>query len=384
MSASDRLLAAAGDLTTAATKVMDEGLPWYKQLGAQERAWVAQVAGAGIRAFLDWYDRRDPNIDFTADVFGAAPRTLTRVISLEQTVALVRTTIGVVESAVDELVEPADRPALREAILRYSREIAFSAAEVYARAAEERGAWDARLEALIVDALLRDAVDDSQLGRLAALGWTMQTEIMVIAGSIPAGDPEATLDALRRIATNHDHDVLTGMHGTVLIAIVGRITDAQRTGRLFTPAFGSGAVVMSHSVFGVPRIPDAARQTLAALRAADGWLDAPRPVHAHELLPERALLGEAQARAELVNLIHDPLFEEPVLLHTAEAFLERAPGIEATARVLFVHPNTVRYRLKRIAEVTGYSPTDPRGAFVLRTGLTVGRLGRTLPIDGSL
>ena len=384
MSASDRLLAAAGDLTTAATKVMDEGLPWYKQLGAQERAWVAQVAGAGIRAFLDWYDRRDPNIDFTADVFGAAPRTLTRVISLEQTVALVRTTIGVVESAVDELVEPADRPALREAILRYSREIAFSAAEVYARAAEERGAWDARLEALIVDALLRDAVDDSQLGRLAALGWTMQTEIMVIAGSIPAGDPEATLDALRRIATNHDHDVLTGMHGTVLIAIVGRITDAQRTGRLFTPAFGSGAVVMSHSVFGVPRIPDAARQTLAALRAADGWLDAPRPVHAHELLPERALLGEAQARAELVNLIHDPLFEEPVLLHTAEAFLERAPGIEATARVLFVHPNTVRYRLKRIAEVTGYSPTDPRGAYVLRTGLTVGRLGRTLPIDGSL
>ena len=57
----------------------------------------------------------------------------------------------------------ADRPALREAILVYSREIAFSAAEVYARAAEARGAWDARLEALIVDALLRDDLDDSVL-----------------------------------------------------------------------------------------------------------------------------------------------------------------------------------------------------------------------------
>jgi DNA-binding PucR family transcriptional regulator len=170
----------------------------------------------------------------------------------------------------------------------------------------------------------------------------------------------------------------------VLIAIIGRITDAQRTGRLFTPAFGPGAVVMSHSVFGVPQIPSAARQTLAALRAADGWPDAPRPVHANELLPERALLGESQARASLVTLIHDALAEEPALLQTAEVFLERATGIEATARVLFVHPNTVRYRLKRIAEVTGYSPTDPRGAFVLRTGLTVRRLGRIPPIDGAL
>ncbi len=60
---------------------------------------------------------------------------------------------------------------MREAILRYSREIAFSAAEVYARAAETRGAWDARLEALVVDALVRGEVDDDLPSRAAALGW---------------------------------------------------------------------------------------------------------------------------------------------------------------------------------------------------------------------
>ena len=37
----------------------------------------------------------------------------------------------------------------------FSREIAVAAAEVYARAAEQRGAWDARLEALIVDSTSR-------------------------------------------------------------------------------------------------------------------------------------------------------------------------------------------------------------------------------------
>ena len=41
---------------------------------------------------------------------------------------------------------------------------------------------------------------------------------------------------------------------------------------------------------------------------------------------------------------------------------------------MFIHPNTVRYRLRRVADITGYSPTDARGAFTLRMGLTLGRL----------
>jgi DNA-binding PucR family transcriptional regulator len=48
--------------------------------------------------------------------------------------------------------------------------------------------------------------------------------------------------------------------------------------------------------------------------------------------------------------------------------------LEACARSLYVHPNTVRYRLRRVGEVTGYSPTDARDAFVLRIALVVARL----------
>ncbi len=48
---------------------------------------------------------------------------------------------------------------LREGILHYSREIAFAAADVYARAAEARGLWDARLEALVVDSILSGEYD---------------------------------------------------------------------------------------------------------------------------------------------------------------------------------------------------------------------------------
>ena len=54
-------------------------------------------------------------------------------------------------------------------------------------------------------------------------------------------------------------------------------------------------------------------------------------------------------------------------------FGDQGGSVEATARALFVHPNTVRYRLKRIAEVTGYSPSAPREAYVLRLAITLGR-----------
>ena len=48
--------------------------------------------------------------------------------------------------------------------------------------------------------------------------------------------------------------------------------------------------------------------------------------------------------------------------------------IVAIADELDVHPNTVRYRLKRIAEATGFSPLEARDAYALRLALTVGRL----------
>ncbi|MBO1704387.1 PucR family transcriptional regulator, partial [Eubacterium callanderi] len=68
------------------------------------------------------------------DVFDVAPRSMTRKISLHQTVELVRTTIDVVEAQIETEMPRGDRQVLRTAIVHYSREVAFAAAEVYARA----------------------------------------------------------------------------------------------------------------------------------------------------------------------------------------------------------------------------------------------------------
>ena len=55
-------------------------------------------------------------------------------------------------------------------------------------------------------------------------------------------------------------------------------------------------------------------------------------------------------------------------------FLRNGSSLENTAKELNVHPNTVRYRLKRAAETTGWDATDPRDAYVLTTALAIGRM----------
>jgi len=117
-----------------------------------------------------------------------------------------------------------------------------------------------------------------------------------------------------------------------------------------------------------------ARAALSGLTSAPAWPAAPRPVHSDDLLPERVLTGDGQARRALVHRIYHPLEGQPTLMRTASEFLESGSALEATARLLFVHPNTVRYRLGRIAEVTGYDLTHPREAHTVLLALAVGRL----------
>ncbi|MDQ4117370.1 MAG: helix-turn-helix domain-containing protein, partial [Actinomycetota bacterium] len=105
---------------------------------------------------------------------------------------------------------------------------------------------------------------------------------------------------------------------------------------------------------------------------------APRPVSSEDLLPERALCGDPVARDRLRTSLIEPLRAAGgELLRTLAAYLEGGGVLEGCARALFVHPNTVRYRLRRIAEITGRSPVDARGAFVLRVALVVDRTAET-------
>ena len=376
-----RVERATGALATAASARMEAELPWYAAMSAEDRSWVNLVAQAGIAAFVQWFKDPHGSRAITADVFGTAPRELVRAVSLQQTVDLVRTTIRVVEERVDELAAtPEDEVWLRESMLLYSREIAFAAAEVYARAAEARGAWDARLESLVLDALLRDDVDDAVVSRGAALGWGQVSGICVVTGNAPGGDPETVAEAVKRSASHHHLDAITGVQSQRLVVVLGNAVDAERAARAVVPHFAPGPVVVGPLVPRLVDAPRSSRESLAGFRAAAAWPDAPRPVAAADLLPERALDGDADAIGHLVDDVYLRLVAEDLtLVDTLAAYLERTGSLEGAARELFVHPNTVRYRLRRIADITGLTATLPRDAWSLRLALTLGRLAEDSP-----
>ncbi len=381
-----RLERSTGTLATAATGRMEETLPWFRAMSADDRAWVGLVAQAGIAAFVAWHRAPGGPAAVTADVFGTAPRELARAITLAQTVDLVRTTIEVVEENLTAVASGAELDELRESVLRYSREIAFAAAEVYARAAEERGAWDARLESATLDALLSPTPESPLVvsGWAATLGWHDADGVVVIVGSAPtASDPGAAAldERVRRTAQAHRLDVLSGVRGDLLIVVLGGVGSGDgrvgidAAGRWLSPHFGGGAVVLGPLVACLEDAGVSATEALDALAVAAAWPDAPRPVAAHELLPERALAGQSAARDRLVRDTAGRLAEvDPVLVQTLSTYLERAGSLEATARALVVHTNTVRYRMRRVADVTGFTPADPRDAFALRLGLALSRL----------
>ena len=381
----DRLDAAMGALGTAAMLSMDRRLPWFRSMSAENRSWLGLVAQAGVAAFVDWIkhpERTRPAV--AGEVFGTAPRELARAVTLQQAVEMVRVIVDVVESQVDDLAAPGGEAELREAVLRYTREIAFGTAQVYARTAEARGAWDARLEALVVESLVRGEVDESVQSWASALNWSFSpvTVIVGTAGDDPLTTPAGTeaeglIDEFRILARRARLDLLAGVHGNRLVLIVGGTADPMDAARHFAGRFGPGPVVVGPAAPDLQAAVGSAGAALAGLRAADGWPEAPRPVLASDLLPERALDGDDSARATLIEGVYEPLMRGgTALLDTVMTYLEQGNSLEATARLLFVHPNTVRYRLRRVAELTGVTPGDGRGGFTLWTAVVLGRLAR--------
>ena len=219
-----RIERATGTLGTAAIAAMDERLPWFARMSAENRSWLGLVAQAGIAAFEDWLRHPERNRPAVTEVFGTAPRELARAVSLQHAVEMVRVIIDVVEARVDELAAPGGEAELREAVLTYAREIAFSADQVYARTAEARGAWDARLEALVVDSLVRGEAEESLHSWAAALNWS-SAPVTVVVGTIDGEETEPLIEELRAQARRARLDLLASVQGSKLILVLGGSDD---------------------------------------------------------------------------------------------------------------------------------------------------------------
>jgi hypothetical protein len=146
------------------------------------------------------------------------------------------------------------------------------------------------------------------------------------------------------------------------------------------------AVRRHHARVGVSPRFDSLRDTPQALRFARlalAGLPGEGPgVALFDDSPLAMLVAAAPAEsARLVEVVLGPVLELPApergrLLQTLGHWFT-AKGVAAdAAHHLFIHPNTVRYRLRRIEELTGRSLTDPAAVADLGTALHALRLSR--------
>jgi DNA-binding PucR family transcriptional regulator len=372
-----RLKQYSGRLSTEAVSVMQDRLPFFGELEASQRASLALVVQTAVVNFVEWMTDPGSNVNYTARAFELMPQDLTRQIALRHSVDMLRVTMEFFEEVVP-LVARSDEQlaALTVGILKYSRDLAFSAATAYADAAEARGTYDSRMEASVVDAVVRGDTGPELLSRAAALNWDTTAPATVVVGTPAPGRESHASQDVRDIATKHGRAALTDVHGTYLVAIVsGQLTPTEKVFGDLLDAFSDGPVVIGPTAPMLTAAYHSASEAISGMNAVAGWRGAPRPVLARELLPERALMGDASAIAALHTDVMRPLADAgPTLTETLDAYLDCGGAIEACARKLFVHPNTVRYRLRRIADFTGRDPTQPRDAYVLRVAATVGHL----------
>lgn len=372
----------SGRLSTEAVSSMQDRLPFFANLDAAQRAGVQMLVQTAVVNFLEWLQDPESDIRFSLDAFQVIPDDLARRLTLRQTVDMVRVAMEFFEQWLPALARN-DRQlvALTEAVLRYGRELGFAAASVYASAAESRGAWDTRLEALVVDAVVRGDTGPEMLSRAATLNWDATAPATVLVGT-PPSDQVNSMGAVHAIAARHNRAALAVVQGARLVMVVsGHLGDplypSPFLADLLAEVFSDGPVVIGPTTRTLSAAHISSVEAMAGMEAVVGWRGAPRPVHASELLPERALLGDRAAVNALNENLVLPLAAASDLANTLDAYLDCGGAVETCARQLFVHPNTVRYRLKRIADITGRDPMNPRDAYVLRIASTIGRLTRT-------
>jgi DNA-binding PucR family transcriptional regulator len=358
-------------LAASIEKRLAEELPWFLEMPKTRQQSVMSVVKNGLTYFKQLLEDKADSTLLASQAFETAPKELLRSVSLQETLEITRVIANSLESALGK--------DYQQLIDTFAKQTAFAAADIYARASRSRSIWDDRLEALIIDAVISGESDAEVASRASALGWRGHGAIAVMVGIIQG---EVDFDQYRKLARLKSADVLIGRQGNHLILIAGfRDSEMATGGNLFDLAgdFATlskpGPVVMGPRVESINLARRSSRAAFGAMKVVRHQKHGRKAVRSREYLAERAVIGEAEAQRALIREVYQKLQTDNLqLLETLEMFFENNGSIEKTANELFIHPNTVRYRLSSIEKELGLDPLESKGQFTLRIALSLGRV----------
>jgi len=274
-------------------------------------------------------------------------------------------------------------PKPKRALARLAAErVAVAAEAAIQRAAEARPRGPARATAL--NRLLIDSREDA--GRVAATLALPANGVYRVALVAPEADPAAVQRTLSAAGTIHEAGQIDRATAFLLELRPDAVNGGTRpaTVRRREPVNGRerdgasrGWVALSAPVSGTTELPEAARQArYAAALSAAGLVSG--LVARFDLLADLGpyqLLYRLWGTNELATFATDALGDLPArdrrgtLRRTLLAYLETGGSHVDAAGHLGIHRNTLSYRLKQIATLTGREPTIPSNQIVFHLAL---------------
>lgn len=281
-----------------------------------------------------------------------------------------------------ERAEPEDRDVLLLAaadIWAVSDRLAADVTDAYRRALAERARRDGQMRAVLVGSLLDgDADATAYVGETAGmLDLGRATEYVVVSAESPSPGNEGLVDVERtlrrtnvRSAWRLDHDHQEGVVALRIGFGIDQLVD------LLAP-LARGRVGVSSVVARLDEVQEARRQARVACAAlSPGTVgvgcsgDQPLAVLLASS-PDQARTFADAVLAPVLALAPD---DRKVVVDTARAWLAAGGSTSAAARELHVHRNTVRYRVRRLEEVTGRDLARPVDAAELYVALECVRI----------
>ncbi|MEU0603010.1 helix-turn-helix domain-containing protein [Streptomyces sp. NPDC006393] len=276
---------------------------------------------------------------------------------------------------------PATLDALLEAastLWRLADEQALVLTEAYRATTAELMAVRQRRRSALVEALFTGRpVGDAgpwEVGKL--LGLPLDCKLVVVAAETCGLAEESLTGVERRLA---EHGIVSAWQLTPTTqAGVVAMRDEQSTAVLeilrAAAAARTGVSPPYVSLTETPRALHLARTALAESPAGKA------EVRVFSTSPLAALIahdpdeGRRLAQQVLGAVVDLPPEDRDALLDTLDAFLSHGGSADRAARVLHCHPNTVRYRLNRIRELTGRPLNEPLALAELATAAQAVRL----------
>lgn len=368
---------AAGAAAQVAQRLLDALPEFIAQLGRLYRAEVdeyarmpdgdfdrevLQVTRSVVADFLEAVAAgRAPVVDERLGMASLGRRRVEMGISLDAMLHIFRISARGVFNAVVARVEPGEERALGvigSQWLEYLDSASSSAAIAYLHASHDRVVQIEARAVALVEAVL--AVD----GPAGAAAVSAEFSVQLAEAYAPLCLPAASRrDA---VSTAAPQGSLLSSRGDVLLVLVPgpHVVDG-----LPAAAGVDVAAVGRPARLGDPLRTEVARAEvllrIALRRGAVGTLG-PGDFLAEQLLAAAPAVADQVRRGLLDPLLaHDP---DGVLQQTLSAYFESG-SLAVAARHCVTHPNTVTYRLKRVAHLTGLDPRVPRDAAQLALAL---------------